>query len=210
MLDFLNSIEIVAPVVETKEVVRTKQETNPTNGADFRVFADGRIYPSVKLVEEYNLEYVNKGAVTGNGFDVFTTKAWTQYPEGTTSHAILIASVAKSETKVDVFSQTRYNADNTPVSSVVDQATKTFGAELLEMIKDVYGVEIPEGSNHVDLKIVREQVVKSPNDIYYVPKKVVKGANAGTIVPVRRENLVLNPLVVFVHVVSTESNIISE
>jgi hypothetical protein len=210
MLDFLNSVILLNPVVEVKERGSRKLETNPTNGADFRLFKDGRIFPSLSLVEEFNLQYSAKGAAQGNGFDVFSTKNWKSYPTNAPGHAVLIASINKAMPKVDVFSSTKYGADGTPVSKVEEQGAKTFGEELIDLLKDIYGFDFNEESNFVDLKIIREQRVSNSDNIYYIPKKVKKGVNAGQIEHIRRENLVLNPLVIFEAPQETEEAVITD
>jgi hypothetical protein len=216
MFDFLDSVELVEVVEETKEVVSRKLEYNPTNGADFRVFADGRIFPSLALVEELGLEYTDKDAAKGNGFDVFSTKAWDFYPKNAPAHAVLISVVSKALPKVDVFSTTRYNADGSPISSVIDQGASTFGKELLLLLEDVYNPEpanLEEAATYmplltnkkfIDLKILTAKRIATKDDIYYIPKMVTKGKDAGSIEHIRRENLSLHPLAIYTDAMAQE------
>jgi hypothetical protein len=222
MFDFLNSIQLVAVEEVKVEAVSRKLEYNPTNGSDFRLFEDGRIFPSEELVTKYNLEYTSKDDAKGNGFDVLSTKVWNWYPDNAPGHVILISAVSKALPKVDIFSTSRYNADGTPISSVVSQGASTFGKELITMLEDVYNPapeDAEEGYVHasifgdnkfIDLKIIDSQSVTTPNDIYYIPKMVAKGKNAGEIEHIRRENLVLNPLVIYTDEMASAYNTTSE
>lgn len=166
---------------------------NPTD-ADLRVFRNGSVYPSLALIEKDNLAYLAKGVEgDANGYDVtnsaqfINTQAWAQA-------VLFISLIDKSAAKVDLFGRTTYAEDGTP-SDVATQGAATFGKDLLEQLKVVYGYEIPEGENFVDLKIVEDFNFATPDGIYYLPKPVARGERKGQIELVRREGIKLNVLV---------------
>lgn len=201
MFDFLKNVKVEPNKKEVKERVYSKQELNPTNGADIRVFKDGRVYPSEALAQKDNLEYAEKGNKSGNAYDVFPSNKWNWYPKDI-QQVVFIAMVPKSAPKADLFSEVTYDTDGTPKSTVLDQGAATFGKKyLVQMLADAYtqgNVETLFGTNnYVDLVIVRDAVVATPDNIYLIPKVVSRGEDAGKPTFVRRENLVLNPLGLF-------------
>jgi hypothetical protein len=116
------------------------------------------------------------------------------FPANAPQTYILIAPVSKVSPKVDLFGSVKYNEDGTPVNSVMEQGGGTFGEQLLEMITEVYGITLEKGS-FLDLEVKAEVVVKSPNDVYFIPKTIARGEKKGQITVVRRENITVMPLV---------------
>lgn len=195
-LDFLKNISLQSNAVVKTPIARTKSNTakTPTN-ADLRVFRNGGVYPSAALVAACNLQYVGKDAeVKGNGFDIFSSKSFLN-----TAHLpvpfLYITLVPKDAGKVDLFASTTYNEDGTAKSDVMTQGAVTFGLELLEMIKEVYGVELKEGQAFIDLKIMKDSPSNTDDGIYWIPKTVNRGPKKGEVTLTRRENLDLYPLV---------------
>lgn len=195
MFDFLKNVSVASNKKESKrgERVYSSQELNPTNGADLRVFKDGRVYPSEALVKQDNLEY---GSENGQAYDVFASKQWAWFPSDVQA-VVFIAAVPKTAPKADLFKEAQ---DNT---SVLDQGSKTFGKnELIQMLADAYtegSVDKLFGeSKYVDLVIVRDVTVETPDGIYLIPKKVSRGEDKGKPTFQRRENITLNPLGLFV------------
>lgn len=167
-------------------------ERNPTE-ADIRVFRSGAVYPSLALIAQDNLAYLPKDATgVANGYDVVNSKQFLN-TQAWEKAVLFIALVCKTSPKVDLFGRTTYDENGLP-SDVASQGATTFGKELLETLKDVYGYEIPEGENFVDLKIVTDFTFNTPDNIYYLPKPIAKGARKGEIDLIRRENLTLNLL----------------
>jgi hypothetical protein len=195
MFEFLKDLGNAEVTSGKEERKSTKQELNPTNGADIRLFKDGRIFPSAELVEEFDLEYTDKDASTGNGFDVIDTRQWAGWKAEV--KILLIAAVNKSKAKVDMFSATNYNEDGTAVSSVLTQGATTFGKKLITMLQEVYTEELFGEKNHVDLTIARGYDMSTEDGIYYIPKAMIKGEKKGTAKVVRREYSNLYPLVIF-------------
>lgn len=189
--NFLNTVSI-AKVEETPKakVGKVAQERNPTNGASIRLFKDGSIYPSQKLVDDYQLEYSKDKS--GNGFDIFSSTNWNQYPKDT-ENVVFITAIPKSNSRVDLFGQAR--EVNGELTSVMKQGSKTFGLELIPMLESVYGIKLFADSKYVDLVIVEDVTLKQ--DIVYVPKMVMKGEYKGTMTTERRENVTLMPLAIF-------------
>jgi hypothetical protein len=211
MFDFLKNlgdVEVTSGKVEGQSTRIVRKDANPTNGADLRLFKDGSVYPSKELVAEFELEYTNKDTVTGNGFDVIDTRTWAGWKADT--HVLLIAPISKSKSKVDLFDQTKYNEDGTPISTVVDQGSNTFGKKLLTMISEIYGDVDFTDKSYVDLVIGRGYNFATEEGIYYIPKAVVKGDKKGAIKVVRREYTSLYPLVIFQEESSPEGSVDSE
>lgn len=200
-LSFLSNITL-EPVVKVK-TVKTPKALLPET-ADLRVFASGRIYPSEAFAKKHNLEFGprielanGKSVPSGNGLDIFRGTEWemikAQLPAGT--DVLFIAVVPKAEAKVDLWGSCRYDENGVPKSSVFTQGVTTFSKErLVGMIEEVLGVTW-EAVEYVDLVVDETIVMKSPNNLYYLPKLVSSGENKGQDDIARRENLVVNPLV---------------
>jgi hypothetical protein len=195
-LDLLASIQL-EEVLGNKGVKVPKTQKNPTN-ADLRLFADGSIYPSKELVEEFQLEYQKKDSdLPEFGFDVFETSKWGMWPAQ--QHFVVITQVSKHAKKVDLFSKTGYDKDTgEPRSSVIDQGAGTFGKRLITMLEETYEVDLfKNGNSFVDLLIAKDSPVPgTKNGIYNIPKMIVKGAKAGTYSTERRENITVYPLII--------------
>lgn len=195
-LSFLKNITLASNSAVKTPVARTKAAAsrNPEK-ADIRIYKDGSVYPSAKLVEQCNLQYTAKDAEDkGNGFDVFSSGDFLN-----TKHLaekfLFIALVSKAAGKVDLFSQTTYEENGAAKSDVLTQGANTTGKFLLEKIKEVYGIELKEGQSYMDLKIVSDSPFTTDDNIYYVPKTVSRGEKKGEISMVRREDLTLYALV---------------
>lgn len=130
------------------------------------------------------------------GLDVIDTKAWgDQYPQDK-PRMICVGVTNKKEAKVDLFKQVGFSEDGTPLNSVLEQGADTFGKkELIPLLKEVYGVEIPE-KGYVDLQVVLEKNLArlSPSGRFFLPKKVTRGDKAGQADYVVRENINIYPL----------------
>lgn len=194
--DFLKNMEL-------KEIEKTPvsapNSKYPAPGAHLRLFADGSVYPSAELVALHNLEYQNQDSTTPeNGYDVFVSTDWGQYT-GTVPF-VALALVSKHEPKVSLFSQTKYNADKTPKSSVLTQKT-TAGEELITALKTVY-LEKPEDNlfgdkPYLDLVILLDQPLnKTASGVYHLPKVIAKGKDAGKPSYVRREHVSIFPVAI--------------
>lgn len=189
--DFLSNItinKVEEPVKQTSKG-RVAQEKNPQSGLTLRLFKDGSIYPSQELVDKYNLEYTKDKS--GNGFDVFPSTNWNQYPKDA-ENVVFISVVPKNSARVDLFSQAR--EVNGELTSVMNQGSKTFGLELIPMLESAYGVKLFEDKKYVDLQVVEDVAINQ--DIVYVPKMVMKGEQKGMMTTERRENVVLHPLAI--------------
>ena len=193
--DFLDNLELESvEKASTKLGVMDKQPT----GANIRLFPDGKVFPSPELVDKFELQYVNKGNPNqGNGFDVFSTKEWGQWPIHVKTQLVLIAAVSKSLGKVDLFASTRYDEEGKPKADVNVQGTSTFGKQLIEMLKDTYDQDFfADGRMFLDLEIKEDKPIKPANNgVYTIPKPITRGPNAGKLSYERRENIVLYPLI---------------
>lgn len=194
--DFLKNMELKE--IE-KAPVNSPNSKSPAPGAHLRLFADGSLYPSAELVALHNLEYQNADSTSPeNGYDVFVSTDWGQYT-GTVPF-VALALVSKHEPKVSLFSQTKYNDDKTPKSSVLTQKT-TAGEELIKALSTVY-LESPdenlfENKAYLDLALVLDQPVnKTATGVYHLPKVIAKGKDAGKPSYVRREHVQIFPLTI--------------
>jgi hypothetical protein len=198
-LEFLKDMSLESTEVRTRSAA---VETIPMDGADLRLFSDGRIYPSAQLVEDHNLEYVAKGTDeekddVGNGFDIIDTKLFSGYDQSN-PRLVMVALVKKNLPKVDLFGRTSYDSKTfEPKSSVIDQGAATTGVWLIELLEEVYGPIFTDDATFVDLKINVEFGVKTGNNIYHLPKKVARGEKKGEITYQRRTDTALWPLTVF-------------
>ena len=191
-LGFLNDISLVK--TEATRTRSTSIDTTPADGADLRLFSDGRIFPSAKLTADHNLEYVNKGDEVGNGFDIVDTAHFPNYPEGQ-PRLVMVALTPKDNAKVDVFGSVGYDEAGAPKNSVLSQGSSTTGKWLITLLEEVYG-EVFNEARFVDLVISNEFALTTPNNIYQFPKRVTRGENKGEMSYVRRTDTALWPLTV--------------
>lgn len=195
-LSFLKNITLASNDAVKPVTVRAKAAVNRNpETADIRIYRNGSVYPSAKLVNTCNLQYAPKDSTDkGNGFDVFSSKDFLN-----TKHLaevfLFIAMVPRSEGKIDLFASCTFEEDGTPKSDVLSQGANTAGVEILEKIKEVYGIEMLEGESFMDLKIVSDSPFTTEDSIYFIPKTVSRGAKKGDVTLVRREDLTLYALV---------------
>lgn len=174
--------------------INTEGKTPTEEGVALRVFKDGSVYASREFADNFDIEYKNRGRKDQYGLDVVRTDKWGAYKGS--QHFILVGKVERSQPKIDLFGTTRkYNKGGDPETSVTTQGSNSFGKQLLEMLEDIYGYTMDENTTFVDLQVHTDQgLIKSPNNIYNLPKKIMKGEKAGEWNTVRRENMVLYPL----------------
>lgn len=214
-LSFLSNItlasnEEVKPAFVTAKAPRATVDRNP-EGAKIRVFKNGAIYPSKELVVNYALEYLPKDSEEkAFGFDIMSSKSFPNTAHLDSSF-IILAVVAKSLPKVDVFGSTKYYSaeevaklaaegtevvEGQPKSSVLDQGNTTFGKEvLIPMLKEIYGFEFPEDKKFVDLTIITDQPLKTNDGNYFIPKPISRGEKKGEMEVVVRKDIDMFPLV---------------
>jgi hypothetical protein len=215
-LSFIGNMQLVEVAPTSSGARSPKKDRNPSDAfMGIRIFKDGSVYPSKALTDSFNLEYqqavitVEKTATgkdkklyeypnsPGNGFDVWDTKQWAnQYKEET--RLLVVAIVPKTEAKVDLFAGTKYDDDGSPKSSVLDQGASTFGATMLPLLKEIYGIDTAaEDFEHTDLAVAvsADLSAASPNGIFLIPKEISRGANKGQMEYIRRENVKIFPLV---------------
>jgi len=190
-------------VVETKKTSsRTTASKNPTNGADLRIYKNGKIYPSADFVAKNNLEYKEKVSIDGNaemiegnGLDIFSSLNWGMIQGTLPKEACFVAVVAKTESKVDLFADTKYDDEGKPKASVMNQGGGSFGkTTLIPMLTEVYGVDFEE-NDFIDLKVMTDIVMSCDTNRYAIPKTVSRGKNKGQSTYEVRTNIVINPLI---------------
>lgn len=207
-LSFLNGVTLDEVTKPTRTGGGVKKQWNPASTfMGIRIWKNGSVFPSQALVDALNLEYpkVNINVETkedgktkrsysypngvNNGLDIIDSRIWLQYKGD--QHFLAIAIVAKDQPKVDLFASTKYNEDGTPLSSVMEQGSATFGkSDLLPALQEVYGVE-PNEEGFIDLFIDTTMNLKSmsSNGIFLFPKKVARGDDKGKADYQRRENV---------------------
>jgi len=174
-------------VLVDTERLRNPKATNPT-GETIRVMSNGAVYPSQELVEKYNLEYKSEGARDpGNGIDVIDSADWDKFKD--LPRAILMSVVPKNEPKIELFSSCRRTEEGTPMSSVMNQGTKS--ALLLKLVTDL-GYLTSE-QKYCDLALLTEFPITAQDGILHVPKVVERGERKGEKTYVRRENITFYP-----------------
>lgn len=168
----------------------------PSAGADFRLFADGSIFPSQERIDKDNLEFQKKNSgLPEYGYDVFVSTDWSQFTSKVAF--VCVTKVSKHLKKVDLFGSAKYGKDDLPKSSVANQKT-TAGLDLINYLEKVYcepGEKLFDNRTFVDLKINYSSPLKeTETKIYHLPKIVQKGKNAGQPTYERRENIQIYPL----------------
>lgn len=226
-LSQLAGVALAAPVKETAtkedgQTTRTRVEKVPTNGADFRILANGKIYPSQAFVDEFGLEYQAKDSATiSYGLDLFDSAQWGAYQQaaGTDGPRLLLGYVINQDKpKVELFAGTRYDkTTGEPINSVMEQGT-VVADETLELIATALGFVETEainetetnktafenllnGRRYVDFQLIREAAgipaLTMPDGIYNIPKSIDRGERKGEMTTVRRERIVVIPIVEF-------------
>lgn len=185
----MSKFDVLRNVVLTdqKAKVKVKVEKNPT-GLALRIYANGDVYPSRQLIDQFDLNYYNQDSQSGSGFDIIDSKTWE--PTKAFDRMIIFGVVAKHEAKVDLFNRVKFNEDGTPVSNVFDQGSPS--PKLLNLVQDL-GL-LKEGDKFVDLQIFTDFPITMEDGIALVPKELAKGGKKGTPSYQRRENVVFYPV----------------
>lgn len=190
-LDFLKNVVVETP--ETVKTPRVAKDKNPTGGLILRVFKSGKVYPSEELVQHYDLQYKNRNSSDqGYALDVFSSKNWAQFPADAPENYIFINSVRRGSPKADLFASCGYDDNGEPKSDVMTQGGGSFGKSLVEMVESTLNITIED---YVDLTVDTSIAIPSSTGVYYLPKVVSRGENKGKIDAVRRENVVINPVI---------------
>lgn len=138
----------------------------------------------------------SKDGVFGNGFDVIDSRLWGAYKAA--GHMLFVCPVPKDLPKVDLFGATKFDGEGNPVQGVMDQGSKTYGEDtLLASIKDLYGIELNDNRQYVDMLVVEELPVgdevvnfnkQFASPVFLTPKVVNRGKDKGKPDYERREN----------------------
>ncbi len=174
---------------------RMPKETNP-KGLTIRIYHTGQVYPSVELVEKFDLEYKpidpadrDNSPILGNGLDIVDSHEWEPMKEH--PRMILMCVTPRKEPKVDLFARCLHNPnDGKPKASVLTQGT--VNAELLNLCRSMG--YMTESQKYVDLEVVIDHPITPQEGIAFLPKKIEKGARKGEDSYERRENVVLYPM----------------
>ena|SRR5450631_4228051 len=193
MLDFLKAIKVDDPATMKKRSGGGARKAWNPDGDEIlaiRIWKDGSVFPSKKLVEWFGLEYRDKESAThGNGLDVFSSAS---LPIFKSPKPLLIINVVdKEKPRIDLFGTVGYDGDKgsptgKPISSVLDQGACTFGLNtILPLIKELYDVE-PNETGFIDLIVLgadgadatKSFDVAGEKNFIYVPKPFTKGKKA--------------------------------
>ena len=214
-LSFLKNVEVKEVAVKAK-ADRIKLEKFPIEGADFRVYKNGRIFTSEKTATEFNLEFMPKEEIiipgkdtdddktkevpTGNGLDIFSSENWQMI--ATPEPILFIAVVPRNgNAKIDVYGSCTYEEDGTPKRSINNNTVSTFGRDVLvPQLETLYGVNFEE-VDYVDLVMNVEYAIEAPRGVFSIPKTVSRGDNKGDLVFLTRKDITVFPLTVFEKVV---------
>lgn len=211
-LSFLKKATVAEPVATTRSGGGSTLVKLPVEGAHLRVFKNGRVYPSEKLAEDFGLHYLPKQeiidpegnmevSVVGNGLDIFSSDDWKQV-QGLEERILFVAAIKRQEKpgklapKMDLFGSCQYK-EGLPATDIYTQGPSTFGkTRLVHMLADVYGVNWDE-SKFVDVVISFEnEMPKTIENVYQLPKLIQRGDNQGKAEYIRRENLNIYPIFV--------------
>lgn len=176
-----------AVFTDQKAKVKVTAGKNPT-GLALRIYANGDVYPSQQLIDQFDLNYYNQDSQSGTGFDVIDSKNWE--PTKAFDRMIIFGVVPKHEPKIDLFNRVKFNDNGTPVSNVFDQGSPS--PKLLNLVQDL-GL-LKEGDKFVDLQIFTDFPITMEDGIALVPKELAKGGKKGTPSYQRRENVVFYPV----------------
>ena len=203
-LDFLKNVDVKEIAVQAK-ASRVSLNKTPKDGADFRVYKNGKMFAHPDTTEGFNLEFAPKedGVLVGCGLDIFQSKDW---PMIAIDENMLFVGIVPREgnSKIDVYGNTGYNEDGTPKRSVMSNSVQSFVKEsLIPMLEELYGVNFEE-VDFVDLVIQTDFPIVSPNGVYAIPKVVSKGKNKGESTLKARKDILVCPLTLLEE--SIESN----
>lgn len=180
MNNFLAQLQLGATVTEKSGNAkgRTAIVRNPENG--IRIYANGAMFPSQNYTDTYNLEYRADG--TGNALDFFLGFDWAPFRQGAEKvgapNMVLAAVVPKTAAKTDAFGSYRTNEKGEPTNSVMEQGSKTFGTDLIDMltrVNDNAAAEV-EKNGFLDIVFVG-QLPATPDNVYKLPKMGKRGAD---------------------------------
>lgn len=154
-------------------------------GKTLRIMANGKVYPSKEWAEFYDIDFANGE----NGIDIIDSGTWDKLKD--MPRAILMSPTPRTEGRIELFGSFRSGVDGAPLSDVYSQGPKS--ELLLEMVKELGFMN--ETQKYCDLVVLPDHVIKFQDGICHVPKTVQKGARAGELTYVRRENVEFFPLV---------------
>lgn len=180
-------------ITKGEEVPHTAAAIEKHNQANAALVAAGK-EPKELKPRFKPATYEPVSGVPGNGFDVIDSRLWSGYKGG---NMLFITPTAKDEPKVDLFGNTKYEDDGTPVKSVYEQGSTTYGEQtLIKAIKELYNIDLKTERDYVDMIVFDEiqdgeQTInlnkKFATKVTHLPKVVSRGDKAGSPDYVRRE-----------------------
>ena len=211
-IDRFNLEYVKAIITKGEQIPYTQADVDKWNEEQLRL-RDEHIQKQASLPDDQKTEYKIKEfkpkfkpskyeyeGAPGNGFDFIDSRLWNGFTGK--GQMLFVAPAAKDLAKVEIFGSTKYTGDGTPVNSVYDQGSKTFGAEvLLPTVEEVYGVKIEGDKEYIDLLIVDELDLGDGNvininekfskKIAHFPKKILRGEAKGQADFEKRENAIV-------------------
>lgn len=207
---------------------RTKVEKQlaPNEGYDLRVFENGSVYPTQEIVNKLNLEYKPAYASPSNdhdvsyrgfGFDIIDPadciSLKTAVEAGMPTGFIILGHTPRVDGKVDIFRSTRYDEQENPKSTVLDQGAPS---DLAELIFAKYGDNAfgnqENKVGYVDVKILTDNVIPNPSTGVIIVNKFTNKKDRDEPVKtyVNRKNTTMFPLDVKVYAEVQESDEVNE
>lgn len=214
-LSFLGNVTVAAaPVIKAKGIpANRKKERQPLGDNEIRLFTDGSVYPSQNLITLLNLEYGKRdenNEPTGYGFDVIDSRDMTNQLTGLGPNDAFVglALVARKEGKLDLFARTTYETNGDPASTVATQGSSTYGKEeLIPLLQQVYGPEFQFNElGYCDLEISTEHKFTSPDDRFFVYKRISRGPSKGKKDYAVRVGVSIQPLVPVIQLGATSDS----
>jgi len=223
-LSFLKNVEVKDVAVKAK-AQRITLEKTPIEGADFRVYKNGRIFTQPTTANKYTLEFGPKTSIvvpgkessedttkeitSGNGLDIFSSKNWQMI--AVEKELLFVGIIAREgNPKIDVYGSTTYDENGDNKRSIDNNTVSSFGKDVLvPYLEEIYGIDWDQ-TEFVDLKIEEDyQILANEvngDRVYSIPKTVSRGDNKGELTYVTRKNALVFPLVVFEGIQEVEGN----
>lgn len=194
--DFLKNVTLEEVPVKKKSGGTTKIVKTPGEGADFRIYPDGKIYPSEAFALKHNLMFKAKvdGEYTGNGIDIFSSDDWGMIKGKIEQTVVFLSVIKRGEPKIDMWGSCSFDEEGNPKTDIFTQGKNTFSkTRLVAMLESAFNLK-KEEVKYFDIKVEEEQVIAHPSGVYHLPKVVSSGEHKGEPTYQRRENITICPI----------------
>lgn len=181
-----NSQEEANEKIKTKRKSKTGKYNVPKTTSTMRVYKKGKIFFSEDVVQELNIEFLNKeNKDEANGFYLIKLQGKT-----------ILVCVSRKNVALDIAASCQYNEDGTPKTSVNDNT----GYRYKDLVKEWFTFD--EGENYIDFtfdKVLGKQfkttLLNNDKIISFVINKTTSRGNEKTIRINKHDSLMFLPLV---------------